>query len=333
MNKCIQKTKIPGWMTKGKTTLIQKDPLKRTASNNCRPITYLPMMWKILTAQIWEIYYSLISCGIFPEEQKECRMSTRTTKERLYIDQHILYESKTRRKTLAMAWIDYNKAYDIVPHCLKMYKTLDQVVQFIEKIMQTWRAELTAGGKSLVHVKIQRGIFQGDALSPLLFVIAMMPLNHILRKCTTGYKLSKTQEMITHLMYMDHIKLFAKNEKELEILIQTENIESIYRNGIWHRKRRRASNEKWQTTHDRRSRTTKSNRIQNARGKGNVQILWDIGSRHHQTSGNERKFFKRVSQKNQKITRDKILLQEPCQRDKYLGCPPRKILGTILEVD
>ena len=27
---------------------------------------------------------------------------------------------------------------------------------------------------------IQRGTFQVDALSPLLFVIAMMPLNHIL---------------------------------------------------------------------------------------------------------------------------------------------------------
>ena len=38
--------------------------------------------------------------------------------------------------------------------------------------------------------KIQRGIFQGDALSSLLFIIAMMSLNHILRKCTAGYNLA-----------------------------------------------------------------------------------------------------------------------------------------------
>ena len=56
--------------------------------------------------------------------------------------------------------------------------------------------KLTTGGQSLAEVKIQRGIFQGDALSPLLFVIAMMPLNHILRKCIAGYKLSKLQEKI-----------------------------------------------------------------------------------------------------------------------------------------
>ena len=42
---------------------------------------------------------------------------------------------------------------------------------------------------------------------------------------------------------------------------------------------------------------------------------------------------KRVSQQNQKITRDKTLLQEPRHRDKYLGCFPRKIRGTIVEVN
>ena len=52
----------------------------------------------------------------------------------------------------------------------------------------------------------------------------MKPLNHILRKCTAGYKLSKFQEKIDHLMYMDDIKLFVKNEKELEILIQAVRI-------------------------------------------------------------------------------------------------------------
>ena len=107
-----------------------------------------------------------------------------------------------------------------------MHKIPDQVIQFIKKPMKTWKVELIAGGKSLAEVKIQRGIFQGVALSPLLFVIAMTPLNHILRKCTAGYKLSKSQEKIDHLMYMEGIKLFAKNEKELETLIQTVRIYS-----------------------------------------------------------------------------------------------------------
>ena len=103
-------------MTKGKTTLIQKDPSKGTAPNNYRSINCLPMMWKILTAQIREkIYDSLTSRGLFPEEQKGCRKGSRGTAELFIIDQHILNESKTRRKNLAMAWIDYKKAYDMLP--------------------------------------------------------------------------------------------------------------------------------------------------------------------------------------------------------------------------
>ena len=175
-------------------------------------------MWKILTAQTREeIYYSLTSHSLFPEEQKGCRKGSCGTAELLYLDEHILSESKIRRKNLAMAWIDYKKAYDMVLQtwiikCLKMYKISHEVINFIEKTKKTWKVELTAGGKSLAETKIQRGIFQGDALSPLSFIIAMMPLNHILRKSTARYKLSWSQEKINHRIYMDDIKLFAKKD-------------------------------------------------------------------------------------------------------------------------
>ena len=149
-------------------------------------------MRKILTAQMRkEIYYSIISRGY--------RKGSRGEAELLYIDQHILNESKNRRKNLAMTRIDYKKVSDMVPqswiiNCLKMYKISHETINFIEKTMKNWRVKLRAGGKSSAETKIQRGIFQGDPLSPLLFMIAMMPLNHILRKCTAEYKLSRSQE-------------------------------------------------------------------------------------------------------------------------------------------
>ena len=57
-------------------------------------------------------------------------------------------------------------------------------------------------------------------------MFAMIPLNHILGKCTAGYKHSKSQEKINHPMYMDDIKLFAKNEKKMETLIHAVRIYS-----------------------------------------------------------------------------------------------------------
>ena len=185
-------------------------------------------------------------------------------------------------------------AYDMVPrrwilHCLKMYKIPDLIVQFIEKIMQTWRVELTTVRQSLAEVKMQRVIFQKDV--PLLLVIAMMPLNYILRKCTVGYKFSKSQEKINHLMYMDDIKPFAKNEKELEIIIQTVRIYSqdlgkefgiekcvmlIMKSG------KRHLMEGVELLNQVVIRMVRKK-------KGNLKLLEDIGSWHHQTTGNERK--------------------------------------------
>ena len=56
----------------GKDHYNQKWPQKGTASKNYRPITYLTMMWEILTAQIREeIYYSLMSNGLVPKKTKD----------------------------------------------------------------------------------------------------------------------------------------------------------------------------------------------------------------------------------------------------------------------
>ena len=141
----------------------------------------LLMMGKILTAQVREeIYYSFISHRQFPEEQKGCRKGIRKTGELRYYTQHV--KCKTRRKNVGKAWIDYEKAYDMVPRSwiidyLKLYKISGKVMKFIKNIIENCRVELTAGGKSLTEVKIRSGIFLGDALSPLQFVIAMMPVS------------------------------------------------------------------------------------------------------------------------------------------------------------
>ena len=165
-------------MTKRKTTLIQKDPQKGTTNNNYRPIMCLPMMWKIIMVQIREdIYNLLISQGTERIPQVDQRRAT------IHWSTHPQGE-QDKMENPAMVWIDYKKAYDMVPQswiidCLKMYKTSGKVIKFVENTMENWIVKLTAGGKSLAEVKIQRGIFQGEALLPLLFVRVMMLRNHI----------------------------------------------------------------------------------------------------------------------------------------------------------
>ena len=79
------------------------------------------------------------------------------------------------------------------------------------------------GGEELGEVRIRRGIFQGDTLSPLLFVVAMIPLTLLLRKegGERGYRFGAEGKRINHLLFMDDLKLYGRNIGEVKDLVKT----------------------------------------------------------------------------------------------------------------
>ena len=70
-------------------------------------------------------------------------------------------------------------------------------------------------------MKIKCGIFQGYSLSPLLFCICLIPLTEQMNKLNTGYEEHTTKTKISHLLYVDDLKLIAKSEEELQKQIHT----------------------------------------------------------------------------------------------------------------
>ena len=75
--------------------------------------------------------------------------------------------------------------------------------------MEKWKVMLCSGNSELGEVEIKRGIFQEDSLSPLVFVLALIPLSLILRKAKAAYELSESKEEINHLLLMDYLKLYS----------------------------------------------------------------------------------------------------------------------------
>ena len=97
----------------------------------------------------------------------------------------------------------------------------DNIIGLIKQSINKWKTKLYADGKRLEPVPIRKGIFQGDSSSPLLFVIALLPLTHILRETRMGYQLEKNEAKVNHLFLMDDLKLHGKNDKEMYSLIKT----------------------------------------------------------------------------------------------------------------
>ena len=103
--------------------------------------------------------------------------------------------------------------------------------------MEKWKVMLCSGNSELGEVEIKRGIFQGASLSPLLFVLTLIPLSLILRKAKAAYEFSESKDKINHLLFMDDLKLYSQSEKGLDSLVQAVHVfneDTV--NGVWYRK-------------------------------------------------------------------------------------------------
>lgn len=123
-----------------------------------------------------------------------------------------------------MAWIDYKKAFDSVPHSwiidsLHIYKVSPTIIGFLERAMRERKTEMqlfySNGSIKTGKIAIKRGIFQGDPLPSQLFCVSLVPLSNMLNREKLGYEIQKST-FINHLLYMDDLKLFAKDDGKLD---------------------------------------------------------------------------------------------------------------------
>ena len=53
-----------------------------------------------------------------------------------------------------------------------------------------------------------------------MFVLALI----LLRKAKAAYEFSGSKEKINHLLFMGDLKLYRRNEKEFDLLVQTASV-------------------------------------------------------------------------------------------------------------
>ena len=78
-------------------------------------------MYKAMTGTMTEVLLGHVTQkNLIPEEQRALKRRTRSCLDALVIDTAVTREA---RKGLSVAWIDYRKAFDMIPH-----KRLERVV-------------------------------------------------------------------------------------------------------------------------------------------------------------------------------------------------------------
>ena len=198
MNENIQSISIPNWLLKSRTILIQKDPAKGNAVRNYQPKASLNLLWEFKTGIIADkLYQHLQNENLLLEEQKDCRHASSGTKNQLLINKAFIRNFKRRKTNLNMAWVDFRKVYAIVLYAwiIKALKLIGHlspnVIALLKSTMVDLKTKSISGDNNLGEVNINRGIFQGDSSSPLLFIISMIPLTLALRRMKQGYSFEK----------------------------------------------------------------------------------------------------------------------------------------------
>ena len=216
----INRKKIPEWLVKGRTVLIPKDGCKGKP-DQYRPITVLNTAYKLFTGDLTKVLEKhVMDNEILPIEQKALRKGRRGCFDTLMVDAMITDCAREKGDSLSVAWIDYQKAYDRVPHgwlqlVLEEIQAPMGVQNCICRLTQKWKTEFSVGERKIVRVNLKRGLFQGDSLSPLLFCLSILPLSCVLRENGEGFNGYSLGRPISHLLFMDDLKVYARDRASL----------------------------------------------------------------------------------------------------------------------
>lgn len=194
------------------TTLFKKgDAL---LISNRRPITLLPTIYKVLT----KLIASRIN-GVLPALIHEDQVGF--IPRRLIFDNVLTADYVLSRHETWATSIDFEKAYDSVSHeCIRrvlLHIRLPENLRFlIDDLITGSKARVRVDGALTNPFPIDRGVKQGDPLSPLLFALCIEPLAHRIRKETKGIQVTPTSSQQI-LLYADDILMLGESpEDQLE---------------------------------------------------------------------------------------------------------------------
>ena len=194
---------------------IFKNKGSRTDPNNYRGISLISCIGKLFTALINERLTKFTNeNNIIGEEQAGFRAGY-STYEHIFALQAIidLYLNKFKRKRLYCAFIDYQKAFDLVDRASLWSKLLlcninGKIMNVIYNLYQNTKACIKLYNSISPTFSCNIGVRQGDNLSPLLFSLFINDFEEYLSPKCDGLK--SIDELYSNTIINEEIQTFLK---------------------------------------------------------------------------------------------------------------------------
>jgi hypothetical protein len=186
--------------------------------NDFRPISLVGSLYKIL-AKVLANRLRLVIGSVISEAQTAF-VKDRQILDGVLIANEVVDEARRSKKELLLFKVDFEKAYDSVD-----WDYLDEVMgkmafpvlwrKWIKECVRTATASVLVNGSPTEEFPLERGLRQGDPLSPFLFLVAAEGL-HVLMEAVvdqnmfTGYRVGEQDPVaVSHLRFADDTLLLG----------------------------------------------------------------------------------------------------------------------------
>ena len=230
-NKIISQQVCPEVWRYGVTVLLHKGGER--SLQNYRPITLTSTISKLFHGIVsgW-LERALVSTGTIQTSiQKGFLLGVAGAIEHDMVLDSVLQDAKTHRRTISMLLVDLKNAFGSVPHekiawALRRFGAPKWVQSYVTNFYSTVKCQLTSKAWSTNYLQVQRGVLQGDTLSPLLFLLVMQVGLYGLHNTNPNYGYT-TSTNETHFLkcFADDLTIVTQKPKQLQLA--TSHFEEI----------------------------------------------------------------------------------------------------------
>ncbi len=221
----------PLWQ-KSKISLIYK----RNEPDN--PKNFRPIALSSITGKIYHqilsnriLEYLIGNNYIDNSMQKAFINNINGTIEHNQLLQEIISHARVNKRTCHITFFDLKDAFgsishSLIDHCLERYHIPENVRTYIKELYSNISGVVAGSGWHSEEFTFQRGVFQGDPLSPTIFITVFNPLLEYLKsesESKHGYKLNNSMNIVSTPFADDFNVITSHSRVHQRILRNVEN--------------------------------------------------------------------------------------------------------------
>lgn len=221
LNEAFCKGELSSSQKQAVITLIHKEGKDPLQIKNYRPISLLNVDYKILT-KVLSVKIKTVLHEIICIDQVGYLKGRNIGEAIRLIDDMIFHTTHNEIPGFLLA-VDFEKAFDSVS-----YKFLQKVLisfgfgplfcSWVKTLYNKAQSCVFNGDVSTGYFNIERGVRQGDPLSPYLFILCIEILAHSIRNESAIHGITFDNVQVKQILYADDMTLFVKDIESINIL-------------------------------------------------------------------------------------------------------------------